>query len=96
MKKSEFVKEEMHVVFKKEMFQESEVYKLINEETGLELFTGILIHWLPEEVKFAVPSDSYFARAYNSLVEKYIDRSLAIISFSPSFLEDSYALKLLG
>jgi hypothetical protein len=95
MKRDDLVKEEIHKVFKREMFQENKVYKLINEETGLELFTGILILWHPEKIKFVVPSSSYFVRNFSTLVEERINSSLAIIAFSPSFLEDRDTLELL-
>lgn len=96
MKVNDLVKEEMHKVFKTGIFKENKAYKLVNEENGRELFVGILILWLPGEVKFVVPSNSYIATNYSSLVEKHIDNSLAIISFSPGFLKDNYTLELLG
>ena len=96
MKRDDLVKEEIHKVFKREMFQENKVYKLINEETGLELFTGILIRWHSEEIKFVVPSSSYFARNFSTLVEERINNSLAIITLFPNFLEDRHILELLN
>ena len=95
MKKNDIVKEEMHKVFKREMFQENKAYKLIDEEDGRELFVGILTCWTPTKISFVVPLNSYYAQFFPTLVDKRIDDSLAIIAFYPNFLEDKYSLELL-
>lgn len=95
MKKNDLIKEEMHKVFKREMFKENKAYKLVNEENGRELFTGLLIYWSPVEIKFAVPLSSYYAQFFPTLVDKRIDDSLAIIALHPNFLKDTYVLELL-
>ncbi len=95
MKVNDLVKEEMHKVFKREMFQENKAYKLVNEEDGRELFIGILTSWSPTRINFVVPLNSYYAQIFSSLVDERIGNSLAIITLYPNFLEDKYVLELL-
>lgn len=96
MRMDSLVKEEVRKVFKREMFQENKAYKLVNTENGRELFVGILILCLPDRIKFVVPSNSYIATQYSSLVEKHIDNSLTIVAFGPGYFRDKYTLELLG